>query len=66
MPKGGITQSKDLPYCPPQGPTSLGNKGPGLGGSNHGHGQRSSQDKGEFSGSPGNHGTNHGNKGSQR
>lgn len=63
---GGVTQAKPLPYCPPQGPTSQSHVGPGLGGSNHGHGQRSSQPQAEFSGSVGIHGTNRGNKGSQR
>lgn len=35
--KGGITQAKKIAnYSPPKGPTSIKNRGPGLGGTNHG------------------------------
>lgn len=65
MPKGGVTQAKDLPYCPPCGPTNMGHKGPGLGGgTNHGNGQRHSPGS-ETSGSVGLHGTTK-REGSQR
>ena len=63
---GGKPHVKQRPYSEPKGPTDLGHKGPGLGGSNHGHQQQHHQPIGEFSGRPGlKGGTNHGNKGSQ-
>lgn len=62
---GGKPNVKPLPYSPPQGPKGLDNSGPGLGGSNHGNGQKFEQGAGEFSGRPGIGGMNHGNKGSQ-
>lgn len=30
--KGGVTQAKDLPYDPPQGPKGQYHEGPGMGG----------------------------------
>lgn len=34
---GGKPEKKDLPYSPPQGPTSQSKESPGLGGTNHGN-----------------------------
>lgn len=34
---GGKPHTKDLPYCPPVGPTSQSHEAPGLGGKNHGN-----------------------------
>ena len=34
---GGVEEAKPLPYDPPDGPKGLGNRGPGLGGTNHGN-----------------------------
>ncbi len=49
-------------YSPPIGPRYINNTGPGLrGGENFGNGQKSFDDVDSTSGSPGNHGTNHGN-----
>lgn len=61
---GGVTQAKPLPYCPPCGPIGTGHSGPGLGGTNFGNAQKHYPSR--DSGSPGVHGTNRGNKGSQR
>jgi hypothetical protein len=33
---GGQMMPKELPYSPPQGPTAMMNKGPGIHGTNHG------------------------------
>ena len=33
---GDMTQHKDIPYCPPVGPTSQMQQGPGIHGTNHG------------------------------
>jgi len=60
------------PYCkpiynykPPTGPIHQGGEGPGLrGGANVGHDQQAHGHGGAI-GSPGNHGVNHGNCGSQ-
>jgi hypothetical protein len=53
--KGGVTSARDVNrYRPPQGPTSIGNRGPGLGGDVHPcgtQGQRSAA--GGEGGSPG-------------
>lgn len=38
MLKGGVTEAKPLPYCPPVGPKGIGHSGPGLGGDNCGNG----------------------------
>jgi len=63
---GGVTQAKELPYSPPQGPraqfkSGSGHPEPGYGtkGESLGEGYE------EFTGSPGIGGTNHGNSGSQ-
>lgn len=61
---GGVTQAKPLPYCPPQGPKGQMHQGPGLGGTNHGNGQRCVADGG--SGSVGLGGDNRGNRGTQK
>ena len=36
---GGVEMKdvKDIPYSPPKGPIGIGNRGPGLGGTNHGN-----------------------------
>jgi hypothetical protein len=61
---GGVMPVRDVRnYSPPQGPSGIMHEGIGLGGSNTGHGQRHSS--GDRAGSPGLHGTNHGNCGSQ-
>ncbi len=62
---GGKPNVKSGSYSAPQGPTNLYHNSPGLGGSNHGKGQKFEQGSGEFSGRPGIGGTRHGNKGSQ-
>ena len=62
---GGVEQAKDvMHYRPAEGPLYQHFEHPGLGGgTNCGSGQKPVSY--ETSGSPGNHGTNHGNKGSQ-
>lgn len=61
---GGKPNVKPIPYSTPQGPTNQMRQGPGLGGDNHGNGQKGSHDR--EVGRPGLGGTNHGNTGSQR
>ena len=66
---GGVTEAKPLPYSPPQGPTTFSHVGPGLAGhTNYGNcGTQGHYDVHcKTSGSPGLHGDNKGNKGSQR
>ena len=68
----GLTTDGGKPYCcaihnysPPTGPIHQGGERPGLpGGVNVGSDQMATTHGGAV-GSPGNHGTNHGNKGSQ-
>lgn len=67
----GLTTDGGKPYCkpgdysPPAGPIHQGGEGPGLrGGVNAGHDQKLTATGGAV-GSPGLHGINHGNKGSQ-
>jgi hypothetical protein len=67
----GLTTDGGKPYChpekysPPQGPKHQSGEGPGLrGGVNTGHDQMPTNHD-HSGGSPGNHGTNHGNVGSQ-
>ena len=50
-------------YSPPVGPIGLSQSSVGLGGDNHGCGCDGSNE--HMTGTPGNHGTNHGNCGSQ-
>lgn len=54
---GGKPNVKPLKYATPQGPTSQMHKGPGLGGDNHGTGQKGSSE--HMTGSPGIGGTKH-------
>ena len=55
----------DHDYCPPVGPTRLTDvNGPGLHGGNAGNANKPTANDG-VGGRPGNHGTNHGNCGSQ-
>lgn len=62
---GGKPYRKSLPYSHPAGPIHQGGEGPGLrGGINTGHDQMTTAHD-DCCGSPGNHGVNHGNKGSQ-
>jgi len=61
---GGKPNVKPLPYSPPQGPTNQMHEGPGLGGQNCGNTQKPMAS--QTSGSPGLHGRNKGNDGSQR
>lgn len=63
MPGGGDMKPCDvMNYKPPTGPTSIGNRGPGLGGHNCGNQgtQGPYDDDRETSGSPGLHGENRG------
>lgn len=60
---GGCTDAKPLNYREPVGPIGLGNRGPGLGGTNHGNAHCPVASG--TSGSPGNGGTPH-RGGSQR
>lgn len=63
---GGVLpgQTKDVrSYSPPQGPIGISRVGVGLGGTNHGNGQRFTAQR--SSGSPGLGGSNKGNDGSQ-
>ena len=56
---GGVTTAKPIRYSPPTGPKNLGNRGPGLGGSNYGPcgSQGSYSEDCDTSGSPGIGGT---------
>lgn len=64
---GGKPVVKPLPYSPPKGPTNQMRARPGLGGDNLGQcGTQGSYSAPSESGSPGLHGTNKGNQGSQR
>jgi len=57
---GGVMPVHDvMGYCPPQGPTNIGGRGPGLHGDNHGMARCPVASGGE-SGSPGLHGDNQG------
>jgi hypothetical protein len=59
---GGITQARDvMNYQPPQGPTSIGDRGPGLHENNFGNcgTQQRSNTSTRESGSPGLHGITH-------
>lgn len=65
MPKGGVTETKDIPYSEPQGPKGIMDpKSPGLHGQNHGI-TNGHDTGGSHSGSPGIGGKNHGTCGSQ-
>ena len=62
---GGKPYTKPGSYSPPTGPINQGFEGPGLrGGVNTGSSNVTTAHD-SLGGSPGNHGTNHGNKGSQ-
>jgi hypothetical protein len=62
---GGKPYCKPIDYHSPEGPIHQTHEGPGLrGGANTGHDQVTTTNGGAV-GSPGNHGTNHGNCGSQ-
>jgi len=60
---GGKPVKKDLEYCQPVGPTGLIRDAIGLGGDYQGNHQKPTL--GSSTGSPGNHGTNYGCKGTQ-
>lgn len=60
---GNVGQRDVMGYATPYGPKSLGNRGPGLGGTNFGNGQQPCCPK--SSGSPGLGGRNLTNSGSQ-
>lgn len=63
---GGKPNVKPLPYSPPKGPSNQHRERPGLGGSVSRCGSQGHHTSDGTSGSPGLHGTNKGNKGSQR
>lgn len=62
---GGKPNVKQMPYATPQGPMGQMHEGVGLGGQNYGNGQKKVARGGE-GGSPGLHGTNRGNSGTQK